>query len=90
MGCISVMTRSPDRGRMHVHVRIYTCARAPDARISGFGSPVPSRMIIAWAVYRAYPGSYVIIILQVNDQIRKWNIGMAQNEGRQDRDGLYT
>ena len=23
-------------------------------------------------------------------EIRKWNIGMAQNEGRQDRDGLHT
>ena len=23
-------------------------------------------------------------------QIRKWNIGMAQKEGRQDRDGLHA
>ena len=23
-------------------------------------------------------------------QIKKWNIGMAQKEGRQDGDGLYT
>ena len=35
------------------------------------------------------PGLY---ILQVNEklQIRKWNIGMAQKESRQDQDGLYA
>ena len=32
-------------------------------------------------------GSFLSIILL---QIRKWNIGMAQKEGRQDRDGLYA
>ena len=34
--------------------------------------------------------SDIVELRQVNEHIRKWNIGMAQKEGRQDRDGLYA